>query len=34
MFEVQKISLESYKFQQEMNDDIQTWFEKKYVYRI
>ena len=34
MFEVKKISLESDKFQQEINDDGQTWFEKKYAYRI
>ena len=29
MCEVQKISPESVKFQQEINDDVQTWFEKK-----
>ena len=34
MFEVLKISLESVKFQQEINDDVQTWFEKNDVYRI
>ena len=34
MLEVKKISLESVKFQQEINDDFQTWFEKKYAYRI
>ena len=35
MFEVKKISLESDKFQQKINDDGQTWFEKKkYAYRI
>ena len=29
-----EILLESDKFQQEINDDVQTWFEKKYAYRI
>ena len=34
MFEVHKILLESDKFQQEMNDNVQTWFEKIHAYRI
>ena len=34
MFEVEKIWLESDKFQQEINDDVQTWFDKKHAYRI
>ena len=34
MFEVYKISLESVKIQQEINDDVQTWLEKNYAYRI
>ena len=34
MFAVLKISLESDKFQQEIIDDVQTWFEKLYAYRI
>ena len=33
-FEVKKISLESVKFHQEINDDVQTWFEKLYAYDI
>ena len=33
-FEVWKISLKSVKFQQEINADVQTWFEKNYTYRI
>ena len=28
MFEVKKISLESIKFQQEINDDVKIWFKK------
>ena len=34
MFEVWKISLESEKFQQEINDDVQNWFEKNHTHRI
>ena len=34
MFEVWKIAIESDKFQQEINDDDQTWFERNLAYRI
>ena len=34
MFEVYKFLLESDKFQQEIIDAVQTWFEKSYAYRI
>ena len=34
MFEVLKILLESDKFQQEITEGVQTWFEKGYAYRI
>ena len=32
--QVSKISIKSVKFQQEINDDVQTWFEKSYASRI
>ena len=29
-----KISLKFVEFQQQINDDAQSWFEKSYTYRI
>ena len=34
MVEVLKILLESDKFQQDINDNVQTWFENIHAYRI